>query len=149
MNDLNLHRSPLLQGLCYGFSLPGPPTLSAAVPRACGPFPSTQRRPVPSLPCGQGLSRFHHAPSGGGGLVTKPVTSSSFVTPWPVARQAPLSMGFPRQEYWSGLPCPPPGYLPNPGIEPRSSCLQEDSLPSEPPGKPCESESGSVVSDSL
>ena len=43
-----------------------------------------------------------------------------FVTPWTVARQAPLSTGFPRQEYWSGLPCPPPGDLPDPGIEPSS-----------------------------
>ena len=43
-----------------------------------------------------------------------------FVTPWTVARQAPWSMGFPRQEYWSGLPCPPPGGLPDPGIEPVS-----------------------------
>ena len=41
-----------------------------------------------------------------------------FVTPWTVARQAPLSIGFSRQEYWSGLPCPPPGNLPGPGIEP-------------------------------
>ena len=49
--------------------------------------------------------------------------------------QAPLSMGFSRQKYWSGLPCPPPGDLPNPGIEPRSPALQVDSLPSEPPGK--------------
>ena len=48
----------------------------------------------------------------------------------------PLSMGFPRQEYWSGLPCPPPGDLLDPGIEPRSPALQSDSLPSEPPGKP-------------
>ena len=48
----------------------------------------------------------------------------------------PLSMGFPRQEYWSGLPCPPPGDLPDPGVEPRSPALQADSLPSEPPGKP-------------
>ena len=45
---------------------------------------------------------------------------SFFVTPWTVARQAPLSMGFPRQEYWSGLPFPPPGDLANPGIEPVS-----------------------------
>ena len=46
-------------------------------------------------------------------------------TPWMVASQAPLSMGFSRQEYWSGLPCPPPGDLPNPGIEPRSpTCRQ-------------------------
>ena len=43
-----------------------------------------------------------------------------FVTPWTVAYQAPLSMGFSRQEYWSGLPCPPPGDLPDPGIEPTS-----------------------------
>ena len=54
-----------------------------------------------------------------------------FVTPWTVAPQAPLSMGFLRQEYWSGLPFPSPGDLPNPGIEPRSSALQEDSLPTE------------------
>ena len=46
------------------------------------------------------------------------------------------SMGFSRQEYWSRLPCIPPGDLPNPGIEPKSSALQEDSLPSEPPGRP-------------
>ena len=44
--------------------------------------------------------------------------------------------GFSRQEYWSGLPCPPPGDLPNPGIRPGSPTLQVDSLPSEPPGKP-------------
>ena len=46
-----------------------------------------------------------------------------FVTPWTVARQAPLSMGFFRQEYWSVLPCPPPGDLPNPGIKPGSVTL--------------------------
>ena len=55
--------------------------------------------------------------------------------PWTVARQAPLSMGFSRQEYWSGLPFPSPGDLPGPGIEPRSPALQADTLPSEPPGK--------------
>ena len=60
-----------------------------------------------------------------------------FVTPWTVAHQAPLSTGFSKQEYWSGLPCPPPGGLPDPGIELRSFVLQVDSLPSEPPGKPC------------
>ena len=43
-----------------------------------------------------------------------------FATPWTVARQAPLSTGFSREEYWSGLPCPPPGDLPDPGIEPKS-----------------------------
>ena len=59
-----------------------------------------------------------------------------FATPWTVAYQAPLSMGFSRQEYWSGLPFPSPGDLPNPGIEPRFPALQTDALPSEPPGKP-------------
>ena len=51
-----------------------------------------------------------------------------FVTLWTVAHQAPLSMGFSRQEYWSGLPCPPPGDVPNPGIELTSPALQADSL---------------------
>ena len=59
-----------------------------------------------------------------------------FATPWTVVHQAPLSMGFSRQEYWSGLPFPSPGDLPNPGIKPRSPALQADSLPSVPPGKP-------------
>ena len=59
-----------------------------------------------------------------------------FATLWTVAQQAPLSMGFSRQEYWSGLPFPSPGDLPNPGIEPRSPTLQADALTSEPPGKP-------------
>ena len=58
-----------------------------------------------------------------------------FSTPWTVARQAPLSLGFSRQAYWSGLPRPPPGDLPNPGIEPRSPAWQVHSLPAEPQGK--------------
>ena len=58
-----------------------------------------------------------------------------FATPWTVAYQAPLFMGFSRQEYWSGLPFPPPGDLPDPGIEPGSPALEADALPSEPPGK--------------
>ena len=59
-----------------------------------------------------------------------------FVTPWTVAHQIPLSMEFSRQKYWSGLPFPSPGHLPNPGIESGSLALQADSLPSEPPGQP-------------
>ena len=55
-----------------------------------------------------------------------------FATPWTVSYQAPRSMGFSRQEYWSGLPFPSPGDLPNPGIVPRSPALQTDALPSEP-----------------
>ena len=60
-------------------------------------------------------------------------------TPWTVAPQAPLSMEFSRQEYWSGLPCPPPGHLPDPGIEPTSTAspaLQADSLPLSHLGSP-------------
>ena len=55
-----------------------------------------------------------------------------FAIPWTVAHQAPLS----RQEYWSGLPCSPPGDLPNPGIKPRAPALQADALTSDSPGKP-------------
>ena len=62
-----------------------------------------------------------------------------FVTLWITACQSPLSMGFFRQEYWRGLPFPPPGDLPDPGIEPMSPeppVLQADSLPVELSGKP-------------
>uniref|UniRef100_A0A4W2HQF9 Potassium calcium-activated channel subfamily N member 1 n=2 Tax=Bos indicus x Bos taurus TaxID=30522 RepID=A0A4W2HQF9_BOBOX len=64
------------------------------------------------------------------------VMSDSSVTPWTVACQAPLSIEFSRQEYWSGLPCPSPGDLPNLGIQPGSPALQDDSLLSEPLEKP-------------
>ena len=59
-----------------------------------------------------------------------------FATPWIVAYQASPSMGFSRQEYWSGLPSPSPGDLPDPGIEPGSPTLEADALTSKPPGKP-------------
>ena len=65
-----------------------------------------------------------------------------FATPWTVAYQAPQFMEFSRQEYWSGLPFPSPRDLPDPGIEPRSSALQADTLPSEPPGKPMQISAG-------
>ena len=64
--------------------------------------------------------------------------SDSLATPWTVAHQAPLYMGFPRQEYWSGLPFPPSGDLPDPGIEPMSPvcpAMQADSLLLKPSGK--------------
>ena len=67
-------------------------------------------------------------------LVTK--SCPTLTNPWTVARQAPLSMGFSRQEYWSGLPFPSPGDLPDPGIEPWCASLQVDSLPTELRGKP-------------
>ena len=59
-----------------------------------------------------------------------------FATLWTIAYQAPLSVGFSKQEYCSGLPFPSPGDLPNPGIEPGSPTLEADALTSEPPGKP-------------
>ena len=69
------------------------------------------------------------AQSGGGGLVVK--LCPTLTTPWTVAHQAPLSMGFSRQEYWSGLPFPSPGDPSHTGIEPGSPALQADSLPTE------------------
>ena len=66
------------------------------------------------------------ANGGGAGLVAK--SCPTLATPWTVARQAPLSMGFSRQEYWSGLPLPSPGDLPDPGIEPVSPALQAESF---------------------
>ena len=71
-------------------------------------------------------------------LVTQ--SCPTLVTPWTVARQAPLSMGFSRQEYWTGLPFPPPGNLPNPGIEPvslASPALASGFFTTAPPGSPC------------
>ena len=65
---------------------------------------------------------------------SRSVVSDSAI-PWTVAYHAPPSLGFSRQDYWSGLPFPSPGDLPNPGIEPGSPVLQADALPSEPPGK--------------
>ena len=76
------------------------------------------------------LSKFHESES--------EVTQScpTLCDLWTVAHQAPPPRGFSRQEYWSGLPFPSPGDLPDPGIEPRSPTLQADALTSAPPGKP-------------
>ena len=68
-----------------------------------------------------------------GGLVAK--SCLTLATLWTVAHQASLSIGFSREEYWSGLPFPSPGDLPDPGSEPGSLALQADSLPTELPGK--------------
>ena len=77
---------------------------------------------------------FSHFKGLADGLVAK--SCLTLVTPWTVARQAPLSKGFPRQDYWSGLPFPSPGDLPDPGVEPKSPTLQADSLPTETQGSP-------------
>ena len=70
----------------------------------------------------------------GGGLVTK--LCPTLATPWTIAHQAALSLGFPRQDYWSGLPLPSPGVLPNPGIEPKSLALAGGFFTNPAPGKP-------------
>ena len=70
----------------------------------------------------------------GGGLVAK--LCPTLAIPRTIARHASLSVEFSMEEYWSRLPFLSPGYLPSPGIEPRSPTLQADSLPAEPPGKP-------------
>ena len=62
--------------------------------------------------------------------------SDSFAIPWTVSHQAPLSVGFSRKEYWSGLPFPSPGALPNPEIEPMSPALADRFFTAEPSGKP-------------
>ena len=71
-------------------------------------------------------------------------TCLTLCDPWTVAHQAPLSMGLLHVRILSGLPCPRPGDLPNPGIESRSPVLQADSLPSDPPGKPKNTGVGSL-----
>ena len=78
---------------------------------------------------------MHIRSGGGGSLVAK--LHLTLATPWTVAHQPPLSMGFPKKEYWSGLPFLSPGDLPDPGIEPGSPASEADALTSEPPGKPC------------
>ena len=82
-----------------------------------------------------GVSQGGIVPNGehGGGLVAQ--SCLTLVTLWTGAHEAPLSIGFSRQEYWSRLPFPSPGDLPDPGIEPRSPLLQADSLLTELPGK--------------
>ena len=99
------------------------------------PKRSQLAKPVPILQNSRLLSFIYdhacRAPTSmWGGLLAKPCPT--VVTPQTVAHQAPLSMGFPRQEYWSGLPFPPPGDLPNPGIKPGAPALQVDLL-TEPP----------------
>ena len=106
---------------------------------------SVHHRGLPNLPVCPMLPTFEH------GKFCTPCTGSSdqnhhlvkslshvrlFATLRSIAHQAPLSMGFSRQEYWSGLPFPSPGDLPNPGVKPRSPTLQAYALTSEPTGKP-------------
>ena len=110
----------------WGYKIPGPrkkQQLSAA------------RRKLPQTPTPENyLLQFLPMYISSGGLVAQ--SCPTLENPWTVAQQAPLSMGFSRQEYWSGLPFPSPEYLPNPGIGPGSPALQADALLSELPGRP-------------
>ena len=81
-------------------------------------------------------------------VCAKSLMCLTFATPWTVAHQASLSMEFSRQEYWSGLPFPPPGYLPNPGMEPASlafRALAGRFFTTAPSGKPLERETGQLI----
>ena len=72
-------------------------------------------------------------------MLNRLVMSDPFVTLWTIAHQAPLSVGFPKQEYWSGLPFPPPGDLPDPRtkpVSPEALALADGFFTTEPPGKP-------------
>ena len=84
------------------------------------------------IPLQKMLKPIHLSDSGGGGLAAK--SYPTLETQWSIARQAPLSMGFPRQEYWSGLPFHSPGNFPNSETELGSPAAQADSLPTAPPG---------------
>ena len=106
----------------------------SSVAQSCLTFCDPVNRSTPGLPVHHQLLYFcfFFCITKCGGFVTK--SCLTLVTPWTVARQAPLSFGFSRQEYLSGLPFSSPGDLPNPGTEPGSLALQADSLPTELPG---------------
>ena len=101
---------------------------------SAGPFFSLQ--PLPFIWISQILTYYICFVFSGGWWISHFSPVQLFATPWTVACQASLSMGFSRQEYWSGLPFPPPGDVPDPGTELRSPALQADSFPTELQGKP-------------
>ena len=103
-----------------------------SVPAARTPSPWRFRLPALTIPPGVNFFFFFFLPLSQPLWVMLLSRVWLLVTPCTVARQAPLSMGFSRQEYWSGLPFPSPGDFPDPGIKPRSPALQADALPSEP-----------------
>ena len=110
-------REPILTNLRSQFSFLRP----LPVPVSCRPSPPALQRLIPGLePCC--LYRIYVPLMKAGACEHAELLSHVrlFVTPWTISHQAPLSMGFSRQEYWSGLPCPPPGDLLNPGIKPAS-----------------------------
>ena len=110
------------------------------------PFPSPGDLPNPGIKPGSPTLQVDSLPAEPPGKKVKLLSCVRlFATPWTVAHQAPPSIEFSRQEYWSGLPFPSPGDLPAPGIEPRSPTLRADALPSEPPGNPRREEKGELL----
>ena len=127
------HQDPPSMGFSrqeYWSGLPFPSPGDLPNPRIEPRSPTLQADALTSVPPGKPHSEFQFS------SVQLLSCVRLFVTPWTVACQPPLSLGFSRQEYWNGLPFPSPGDLPNPRIEPRSPTLQADALTSEPPGKP-------------
>ena len=106
--------------------------LCAFIAKGPGPNPVQGDKIPQASRCGQKKKKASANPEKVSVSVSHSVVSDS-ATPWTVTCQAPLSMGFSRQEYWSGLPLPSPGDLPDSGIEAGSPVLQADSSPSEPP----------------
>ena len=158
VNEKGLRRQPLLPeapqpaGLpSWGLPLlpPPPPALTLeALKRGLlsAPHPASALAKVASCPSTNPLCAAHSCPQSSPMLcslrrcvcvcVRSLRSCPPLCDPWTAARQAPLSMGFSRQEHRSGLPCLPPRDLPSPGIEPVSPELQAGSLPTKPPGKP-------------
>ena len=95
------------------------------------PFSQRDHSPTETITSLQAITRYCHCP-----IVCMLGHVRLFMTPWTIAHQAPQSMGFPKQEYWSGLPFPPPRYLPDPGIEPESPALAGRFFTTESPRNP-------------
>ena len=133
--------SPALAGRCFTTELPVAAAKSLqSCPTLCDPIDgSPPGSPVPGILQARTLEWVAIAFSNAWKWKGKVKSFSPvwlFATSWTTAYQAPPSLGFSRQEYWSGVPFPSPGDLPYPGIEPGSPALQTDALPPEPPGKP-------------
>ena len=133
-HSVRLSCKKMLQRLVFQVFCPTPFMTFTAVPLCLAPFGATifaHAQPLWYL-----LLVVQQHWSDHCALLSLSVVSDSLWPQWTVARQAPLSLKFSRQEDWNGFPCPPPGGLPNSGIEPMSPALQADSLPLSHKGSP-------------
>ena len=134
------HVSVVFQKACPGMftcSCKSPRKQTGALIQNCcdNCQPKANQRQRLSSPCGELNSWFDRTTQSEKWRCYSISRVQLFVTPWSVAQQAPLSMEFSRQEYWSGLPCPSPRDLLHPEIKPESPALHADSLPTQPPEK--------------